>query len=286
MKRNLERVIATTLLLAGCATTQPNPLSLAEFLRLQRHTHIEHVRVFEGRSNSERRELLKDMLRSKGYDFRVHHYSDGSYLGENIIFEVGEGKRALVLTAHHDTYPGSPGANDDASCISSMLDAYGKLKASPPKNAKIRFIVFDQEEERLKGSKAYVNNTDLSDVGGVLSLEFCGIGNKIYVWDLVIPKIRESLLFRTVIETLEKDNIPYATYGSFGQRTSDHASFFITDIPSFGLVVLPGGISALRPFNYNHSHLDTSSTLEESAMQLMSNVVYGIVRKFDEKFSR
>ncbi len=60
----------------------------------------------------------------------------------------------LILAAHFDTVPGSPGADDNASALAVILQVArhvrGRILARP-----IRFIAFNLEEENLLGSSAY-----------------------------------------------------------------------------------------------------------------------------------
>lgn len=60
----------------------------------------------------------------------------------------------LIVAAHSDTVPGSPGADDNASGLAALLEAARQLAAAPPP-IPLRFIAFGLEEEDLLGSLAY-----------------------------------------------------------------------------------------------------------------------------------
>ena len=67
---------------------------------------------------------------------------------------------ALVLGAHHDTYPASPGGNDNASGTVVVLDVARVLaqlcrEGAAPGRA-IRFCTWSGEEQNFQGSAAYV----------------------------------------------------------------------------------------------------------------------------------
>ena len=67
----------------------------------------------------------------------------------------------LVLTAHQDNVPGSPGAVDDASGISVVLEVARVLSGLSRERrtrpgCTIRFITFGAEEQMLQGSRSYV----------------------------------------------------------------------------------------------------------------------------------
>jgi hypothetical protein len=54
---------------------------------------------------------------------------------------------ALVVGAHYDTVPGSPGANDNASAVAVLLELARLLADdAPPRGRAIRFVAFVNEE--------------------------------------------------------------------------------------------------------------------------------------------
>lgn len=65
------------------------------------------------------------------------------------------GRRAelspILVGAHYDTVPGSPGADDNASGVAVMLMLAELLTAQPPRRS-VHFIAFDLEEYGLVGS--------------------------------------------------------------------------------------------------------------------------------------
>lgn len=79
------------------------------------------------------REYITELLSAGGRRVQEHHFADGV----NLI--AGEGD--IVIGAHYDTVPGSPGANDNASGIAMMLEL-ARLLDSP----RLRFVAFDNEE--------------------------------------------------------------------------------------------------------------------------------------------
>lgn len=70
-------------------------------------------------------------------------------------------EESIVVAAHHDTTPDSPGANDDGSGVAVLLEAARLLAESTGGSGSrlprtIRFITFGSEEQGLQGSTAYV----------------------------------------------------------------------------------------------------------------------------------
>ncbi len=62
--------------------------------------------------------------------------------------------RPILIGAHYDTVPGSPGADDNASGVAVLLEL-GRLLKESPGNWPIQLVAFDMEEYGLLGSRAY-----------------------------------------------------------------------------------------------------------------------------------
>ncbi len=60
----------------------------------------------------------------------------------------------MLIGAHYDTVPGSPGADDNASALAVLLEAADALRTVAPERP-IQFVAFSHEEQGLLGSTAY-----------------------------------------------------------------------------------------------------------------------------------
>jgi len=261
--------------------------------------------LLERKSGGERRKALETILRDLGVRYEVQRYAAGPGEGANFFFDLGGGAKTLIVSAHHDAVPGSPGANDDASCVSAILDAYTKLRRTPPANLKVRFIFFDGEEIGLKGSKEYVRAHDLKNVLAMFSLELCGIGDAAAVWESEETE-RKTPAIRTLLETLEENNVAHLVEGDIPKFGSDHESFRKAGIPALALSIFPKKEeSILREFIFNpgspkwadrgswpsifrhyHTPDDTAGRLREDAMALMSEIIYRTVLRLDRTLKK
>ncbi len=81
----------------------------------------------------------------------------------------------LILAAHFDTVPGSPGADDNASALAVMLAVARRVRAMKLTRA-VRFIGFNLEEENLLGSSAYTTllRKNREAIHGAIVLECVG----------------------------------------------------------------------------------------------------------------
>lgn len=100
----------------------------------------------------------------------------------NIIGELigNEDSEIIVIGAHYDTVPGTPGADDNASGIAGLLEL-ARLNALEPSSKTVRFVAFTLEEPPLfktrhMGSYIYAESLWKKKVKieGMISLEMIG----------------------------------------------------------------------------------------------------------------
>ncbi len=96
----------------------------------------------------------------------------------NIVAEIGQDKDGFIaLTAHFDSYTGSPGANDNGSGIGAVLELatfFNQRKADLRHN--LRLIFFSGEEKGFLGSTAYLRK-HIGEMGNCLfDLNFDTLG--------------------------------------------------------------------------------------------------------------
>jgi hypothetical protein len=134
--------------------------SLAEALapvatddRLQRHVHdlvgsigARHM----GRAGSLERaaDWVEQRFREVGFEGRRVGYEIGTTRVENLEFRLGEaapGEPVVLVGAHYDTVPGSPGADDNASGVAVLIELARELRARPPAGP-VWFVAFTNEE--------------------------------------------------------------------------------------------------------------------------------------------
>ena len=82
-------------------------------------------------------------------------------LYKNLILNLCPNQRVanrppILIGAHYDTVPGSPGADDNATGIAVLLEL-ARFFSSNAANFPIRLVAFDLEEYGLLGSTSYAN---------------------------------------------------------------------------------------------------------------------------------
>jgi hypothetical protein len=85
------------------------------------------------------------------------------------------GGKAVLLLAHYDTVPGSPGAADDGAGLATVLETLRALRHLPPLKNDVMVLFSDAEEIGSLGAKAFVEAPHWArDIGVVLNFEARG----------------------------------------------------------------------------------------------------------------
>jgi hypothetical protein len=85
------------------------------------------------------------------------------------------GKKALMLSAHYDSVPSSPGAGDDGAGVAVVLETLRAVKAAPPLERDLIVLFSDGEENGFHGAKLFVNEHPWAkEVGAVLNFDARG----------------------------------------------------------------------------------------------------------------
>ncbi|MBI4593836.1 MAG: M28 family peptidase [Candidatus Rokubacteria bacterium] len=254
-------------------------------------------RLLEGRANDARQAAVAWYLEQRGVPFARHAFAGFEGRGENFSVDVGAGDRVLLLIAHHDAVPGSPGANDNAAAVGVLLHLLGRLPALVPAGLRVRLLFTAAEERGYLGARAYVRDGPVSDLVGVLSLELCGVGDSVAIWDAE----PESPFLARVTGALEglglrRDERSHVV-GRIPVFGSDHRAFAAAGVPAYGFTIVPTRhadalrqfvFSPLRstlrflvrrppPFDTYHTPRDSGATLEPAALNLAVRALEAIV---------
>ncbi|RMH76494.1 MAG: M28 family peptidase [Cyanobacteria bacterium J007] len=105
------------------------------------------------------RQYLRDRLQQWG-SVETHRFRVRGQPHENLILNLPARPDAphslppLLIGAHYDAVPGSPGADDNATGLAVLLEL-ARFFAATPIRFPLRFVAFDLEESGLLGSRAY-----------------------------------------------------------------------------------------------------------------------------------
>src|SRR5689334_6048293 len=104
--------------------------------------------VVERDANIRARDLLLRTL----YGFGYSPVLQGAY--HNILATSGSDGPYLLLGAHYDSVPGTPGADDNGSAVAACLECARLIKQHDVPNVMI--VLFNREEDGLLGSQNFV----------------------------------------------------------------------------------------------------------------------------------
>lgn len=167
----------------------------------------------------------------------------------------------IIVGAHYDSVPGSPGANDNASGVAAALEAARVLAtANPPRT--VQFVLFSGEELGLFGSAAYATE-NRAGVVAMVNLDMVGWGSRLMVGN---SPGRDETVVNTALRVAEELGIP-ATRFRLG--ASDHASFERVGIPA---VFLHRGIDP-----YYHKPSDVPSIVDPRHLEEAARLVVGLL---------
>lgn len=173
-----------------------------------------------------------------------------NHWGDNVMGMIeGTTKKDsfIVITAHYD-HLGTlgkkdyfPGANDNASGVSMLLEFAHYYKAHPMPYS-IVFIAFDGEESGLLGSSYFVKYPpiELSKIHFLINLDLLGTG------DDGIMVVNGSIFteqYNLLVEINKEHKFVAAVKARGEAANSDHYPFYKKNVPCFFIYTL-GGIAA------------------------------------------
>lgn len=244
-------------------------------------------------------EYISGKFRQLGLPLREDSYSVNGNVVVNVEAELKGTIRPdqiVIVGAHYDSVPGSPGANDNASGVAAMLEVARLLRDAKPGQT-VRFVAFTNEEPpwflgEIMGSLVYARRIKErgDNVVAMLSLETIGYysdekksqqypapfsafypdtGNFIGF----VSDIGSRELLRRAIKTFrETTKFPSeglaAPAGTPGVGWSDHWSFWQVGYPAIML-------TDTAPFRYPHYH-ESSDTPDKIDYDRMARVVLGV----------
>jgi Zn-dependent M28 family amino/carboxypeptidase len=262
------------------------------------------VIVGERSPSSGRRHLaaVEDFIEKELVSYKLKVESDYFlYRGTNFRNIVGRssaqhGASLIILGAHFDSVPGTPGADDNASGVAVLLEA-ARLLSRARLRSEVLFCAFNLEELNMIGSSYFAKKLKSAGakLDAMVSLEMVGytdsrpesqkypIGLRAFYPDRgdfigVIGNWNSSSLLRRFARQMRQvRGLPVETLSVPGNgglipavRLSDHSSFWDAGYPA--LMVTDTSF-----FRNPHYHGSTDS-LETLNLDFMAKVCEGVIR--------
>jgi aminopeptidase YwaD len=224
-----------------------------------------------------------------------------SYRGTNFRNIVGRssaqrGASLVILGAHFDSVPGTPGADDNASGVAVLLEA-ARLLSRTRLRSEVFFCAFNLEELNMIGSSYFAKKLKSAGtkVDAMVSLEMVGYtdsrpGSQKYPIGLgafypdrgdfigVIGNWNSSSLLRRFARQMRQvRGLPVETLSVPGNgglipavRLSDHSPFWDAGYPAIM-------VTDTSFFRNPHYH-GTTDTLETLNLDFMAKICEGVIR--------
>jgi len=168
--------------------------------------------------------------------------------------------RAVLLMAHYDSRPNTPGAGDDAAGVAAIVETLRVLAAGPPLRNDLIVLFSDAEEIGLLGAQAFADEHEwMPDVAAVLNFEGRGNGGPAMMFETgpgsaalvramgaVAPAPLGSSLMNEVYKRMPNDT----DFTVFKERGVAGLNF-----------------AFLRNLTAYHSPLDTAAALDRRSLQ-------------------
>lgn len=193
-----------------------------------------------------------------------------------------EDPEIVYVTAHYDSVPYSPGANDNASGTSVVLE-FARIMEAYPTEKEIRFVFAGAEEIGLVGSRYYVSQLDEQEItrsAANFNLDMVGTNwenaTSLYVnvVDGAPNEVWQSA--SAAAERLGNDTLVL-----FERGASDHVAFYEAGIDAANFIRREPETAALEP--WYHTPFDTIDKISQDRIQeageLIGSAIYDFTRK-------
>ncbi|WP_040226170.1 M28 family peptidase [Bhargavaea cecembensis] len=194
----------------------------------------------------------------------------------------GTNHEIVYVSAHFDSVPLAPGANDNASGTATALEIARVLK-SYPIDKEVRFVFVGAEEIGLLGSEHYVSTLSGQELSRSLTnfnMDMVGTGweNATAIYLNTVDGL-PNLSTESAMAAGERIGTP-SELVLYKRGSSDHVSFHEAGIPAVNFIRREPGTAALEP--YYHSPEDTIDHISigrlKEAGDLVGSAVYSVIR--------
>ena len=195
-------------------------------------------------------------------------YPTGNGPSRNVVAELNNeivGDPVVVIGAHYDTTPWSPGANDNGSGTATALIIAEEL-ADEELPFDLRFIFFGSEETGLHGSTYYANDlstTEIARIEAMINLDVVATGN--------LHAFGDELLTDYANDAADVLEVELTITGPFEWGASDYVGFEERDVPFMMLYA--------HDLQYINHPSDTIEHVEAAPLGETVAIVLGMIER-------
>jgi hypothetical protein len=203
-----------------------------------------------------------------GQAFEVYTPAIGGGAVDNVIGVLPGRDRtapALVLMAHHDSVPGSPGAADDTAGVASALEIVRAIEAKGAPLRDVIVAITDGEEAGLLGARVFFDSPFAARAGYVINMETRGGGGLTTMFETGDGNGHDIALYRRTARRPDSNALSVFVY----QHLPNDTDFTVAK--QHGKVGLNYAFIG-RQFDY-HSPSSTPGALDEGSLQHMGGQI-------------
>lgn len=188
-----------------------------------------------------------------------------------ILKGTGSG-RALLLAAHYDTVPNSPGASDDGAGVVTLLETARALKNGPPLRNDLIFLFSDGEESGLLGAEAFVRHPLAKQVALALNFEARGASGPSVLFETSENNAWLIDEFAAAAPYPNGNSVAYEIYRRMPNST-DMQVFKNAGMAGLNFAYFDG-------VNSYHSNTDDVQSISEASLQHHGTYALALARRF------
>ncbi|CAM3932007.1 M20/M25/M40 family metallo-hydrolase [Kibdelosporangium persicum] len=193
--------------------------------------------------------------------------------------------KVVMVTAHYDSVPGSPGANDDGSGTVLCLELARVLRHLPTNKA-VRFALWGSEEYGLIGSRYYVNQLsepDIKRIAGTFQNDMVATAwDPAHIYWLLSLDGADNATTQAVAAAAKRLGYEPRTRGPVARGSSDHVPFHEKGVPAANFSWRgEGGPALLEPtYHTPEDTIEDNISLErlQVSLELIGAAAYQLLR--------
>lgn len=180
---------------------------------------------------------------------------------------------ALMLVAHYDSVPGSPGASDNGVAVASLLETARALSVGPQLKNDVIFLFTDGEETGLLGAKAFVTeHPRAKDVRLVLNFEARGVNGPVALFETSDGNQQ----FISEFAKAAGHPVASSLFGELYKLLPNN-----TDLSVFKAAGLPGlNFAFFKGLTHYHTQLDSLDNVNQPSLQHQGSYALALAQQF------
>ena len=181
--------------------------------------------------------------------------------------------KALLLMAHYDTAPNSPGAADNGASVAAILETLRAVRHGPPLANDLIVLLTDGEETGLLGAHLFAyQHPWRNQIGMLLNFEYRGNRGAFWMYETSYGNGKLIDGLQQAVPQMHANSLLYEVY-KFMPNSTDFTQFKRLGVPGLNFAAIDG-------HNAYHTQLDTPANLDLASWQDEGRIMLAVTRYF------